>query len=315
MIKTTPISRAFLRRIGVCATAGLLACGGSVSPALSQEAARPSLTAVAIDAADDNRFFTRVGGTVRDDVTYQGLEPGQPHTLAAQLLNMTTQATEGDTEVLSFTPESADGVVSIELPVPPNRTEFNIDYVIALTLYEGDLDVGRLEAATPLVELRDTANPDQTIQVHAIQSISVTAADAEDGDSALPAEGGRILAAVEHVNLVAGYKYTLWGQLLTPSGQSTGIYANVPEYVPEDKNGSLTMEFSVPTGFEGIRLIPAIGLFHQNRVSLNEDGSLTWLPDAPNPVMIASDLSLDAAEQTIDIGIPFEELAASDSQP
>lgn len=287
-----------------------------MQPAASQEdVGAATLTAVAIDAADDNRFFTRVGGVVRDDVTYGGLVAGQPYTLAAQLLNMKTQALEGDVEFMTFTPEAAEGRVSIELPVPQNRTEFNIDYVIVLTLYEGDVDAGNASDATILAELSDTANLEQTIQVHAIQSISVTAADAADKDNALALDGGTIIATVEHVNLVPGYKYTLWGQLLTPSGQSTGLYASVPEYVPKQKNGSLTMEFTVPTGFEGIRLIPAIGLFHQNRVSLNEDGSLTWLPDAPNPVMIASDPSLDAAEQTINIGTAFEDTAPADQQP
>ena len=313
MLGTRSTLRASGRHAGVLAILCALAYASTVQSAASQEdAGAPTLTAVAIDAADDNRFFTRVGGVVRDDVTYGGLNAGQPYTLAAQLLNMTTQALEGDVE---FMPEAAEGRVSIELPVPQNRTEFNIDYVVVLTLYEGDVDEGRTAGATALAELNDTANLEQTIQVHAIQSISVTAADAADGDHALPADGGTIVATVEHVNLVPGYHYTLWGQLLTPSGQSTGLYASVAEYVPEEKNGRLTMEFPVRSGLEGISLIPAIGLFHQNRVTLNEDGSLTWLPDAPNPVMIASDLSLDAAEQTIDIGILFENTAASDQQP
>jgi hypothetical protein len=302
VIPETP--RAFGRRAGACAILGVLAVAG-VGPAASQQAGAVTLEAVAIDAADDNRFFTRVGGTVRDDVTYAGLVPGQTYTLAAQLHNTTTQAVEGEVAVLAFTPEAAEGTVEIELPVPPNRTESNIDYVLVLSLYEGE----------PLAELADLANLDQTIQVHAIQAISVTAADAADGDDALPPEGGTILATVEHVNLVAGYRYTLWGQLLTPSGQSTGVFANVPEYVPEAKDGSLTLEFTVPSGFEGLRLVPTVGLYHQNRVALNEDGSLTWLPDAPSPVMIASDPSLDDPGQTIDIGIPFEELAEGDPQP
>lgn len=304
------------RRAGVLAVLGAIACAGTVQPAASQEdAGAATLTAVAIDAADDNRFFTRVGGTVRDDVTYGGLVAGRPYTLAAQLYNMTTEALEGDARFTTFTPEAADGRIGTELPVPQNRTEFNIDYVVVLTLYEGEVDAASAGGATAVAELNDTADLQQTIQVHAIQRISVTAADAADGDNALPADGGTIRATVEHVNLVPGYKYTLWGQLLTPSGQSTGLYADVAEYVPEEKNGSVTMEFTVPTGFEGLRLVPAIGLFHQNRVALGEDGSLAWLPDAPNPVMIASDPSLDAAEQTIDIGTPFEDTATADQQP
>ena len=305
------------RRAG--AFAALCALAGSPGPAASQEAAEAAtLAAVAVDAADGNRFLTRVGGTVRDDVTDGGLVAGQPCTLAARLLTMTTQAPEGEVALVPFTPEASGGHLSVEVPVPPNRTEANIDYVVVLTLYEGQVDeggAGGAGGATPVAQLSDAADLEQTIQVHAVQGISVRAADAADGDNALPAEGGAIRASVEHVNLVPGYGYTVWGQLLTPSGQSTGLYASVAEYVPEARNGSVAMEFTVPASFEGLRLVPAVGLFHRNRVSLDADGWLTQLPDAPNPVMIASDLSLDAAEQTVDVGTPFEDLAAGDGEP
>lgn len=288
------------------AAAALCAAVLAATSALAQGGA-VTLKGVATDTADDNRFFTRLGGAVRDDVAYAGLTPGQPYTLVAQLHDMTADAPVGEPVLLSFTPDAAEGTVSVELPVPQNRTRFNIDYVVMLALHEGTLDAAAVAGATPLAEAKDTANLDQTIQVHAIQRISVTAADATDGDRQLAPEGGTIRATVAYENLVPGYKYTLWGQLLTPSGQSTGIFASLPEFVPEEKNGSLTMDFTVPEGFDGIRLVPVIGIYHQNRVALHDDGSLTWLPDAPNPVMIASDPGVDAPEQTVNIGTPFEE--------
>lgn len=290
----------------ICAAAIFVPLG----TASAQNGSSVTLSGVAIDTVDDNRFFTRLGGAVRDDVTYAGLTPGQPYTLAAQLHNMTTGEPTGEPVLATFTPEAAEGSTSIELPVPQNRTEFNIDYVVTLKLYEGELDAAAAGAATPLAEASDTGNPEQTIQVHAIQRVTVTAADAADGDKELPAEGGKILATVNHENLVPGYRYTLWGQLLTPSGQSTAIFASIPEFVPEEMNGTAAMEFTVPPGFEGIRLVPVVGIYHQNRVSLGEDGSLAWLPEAPNPVMIASDPSVDAPEQTVNIGTPFEEQPA-----
>lgn len=291
--------------------AAALICAAAVAAAnaaLAQgDGGGVTLSGLAIDTEDDNRFFTRLGGAVRDDVTYAGLTAGQPYTLVAQLHNMTTGELVGEPVAVTFTPEAAEGSTSIELPVPQNRTEFNIDYVVTLKLYEGEVDAAAAAAATPLAEAGDTGNAEQTIQVHAIQRLSVTAADAADGDRELPPEGGTILASVTYENLVPGYHYTLWGQLLTPSGQSTGIFASIPEFVPEEMNGTATMEFAVPEGREGIRLVPVIGIYHQNRVSLGEDGSLTWLPEAPNPVMIASDPAVDDPEQTVNIGTPFED--------
>ena len=183
-------------------------------------------------------------------------------------------------------------------------------------VYEGEVDPpARWQARRPLLEIRGTENLDRTIQVHAIQVISVTAADAVDGDRAIPAKGGTVTAMVEHANLVAGYRYTLSGQLLTPSGQSAGLLSSVAECIRGDNNGSLTMEFSVPTGFEGLRFVPVIGLYHQSRVTLNEDGSVTPIPDAPNPIMIASDLSRDPDVQTVEIGVPFEKALVTDQKP
>lgn len=305
------------RTLGRCAGAlAILCAGGAAAQEAAPESGTVSLTGVAVDAADDNRFFTRLGGEARDDVSYSGLTAGQPYTLSAQLVDLATGEPVGDAVVQSFTPEAAEGTLSVELPVPSNRTDTNIDYVVVTRLFEGELDAAGLEGATALAELNDPESTDRVIQVHAIQSISVTAADAADGDNALPPEGGTILATVEYVNLVEGYSYTIWGQLLTTSGQSTGIFASIPEFVPETKAGTVTLEFEVPDRFDGIRLVPTVGLYHQNRVELNEDGSLSWLPDAPHPIMIASDVSLDAPEQVVEIGTPFEETEeASAAQP
>lgn len=287
---------------------------GGIPPAAAQQDSQNSgtssavtLSGVALDSIDDNRFFTRVGGTVRDTVHYQGLVPGQAYTLAAHLRNLTTDAPVGEPVLVGVTPDSAEGEVSVELPAPENRTESNIPYLVTLALYEGTVGAAQMGGATAIASLDDVANEEQIVEVHAIQSIAVTAADAADGDRTLAAEGGTIEATVTYANLVSGYDYTVWGQLLTASGQSTGIYASVPDYVPADKDGEVTMDFTVPEGFDGLRLIPSVGLYHQNRTALDADGSLTWLKDAPQPVMIASAPDLDVAQRSIAVGVPFDD--------
>lgn len=257
------------------------------------------LKGLALDTADNNRFFTRLGGTVGNALTYTGLAAGETYTASGQLYNLTTKSLVGDAVTTTFTAKSSSGTAKLELPVPQNRTEFNIDYVVVVNLYKGETAKGVVVA-----KLDDLANPSQTIQLHAIQSIQVTATTA-DGGRSLPSNGGKIIAKVNYANMVEGYAYTIWGQLLTPSGQAIGVFANIPEYLPETKAGSVPLEFDVPNGYEGISLVPAIGLYHMKRVEIGKDGNLTWIPGSPMPVMIASDMSVDAPEQTIAIGVPF----------
>ena len=278
---------------------------GSITSVDAQAA--PAMTGVALDALDDNRFFTRTGGTLRDHLTYEGLVPGQPYTLTSELINMTTGERFGDIVTTVFTPGEANGDISIELPVESNLTDFNIDLHVVTKVYDGEIEIADLADIAPVLALEDETTEGRVVQLHAIQGISVTAMDASDGDNQLPPEGGTILAKVEHVNLVEGYAYTLWGQLLTPSGQSSGIYATVAKYVPEEKQGTLEMTFVVPEGFEGLKLMPSVGLYHKKRIVANADGTISWVENAPAPIMIASDINLDVPEKTIRVGVPFEE--------
>lgn len=203
--------------------------------------------------------------------------------------------------------DTRSDVGGIELPVQPNRTEFNIDLHVVTKIHEGDIEVANIADTDPVLALEEETTEGRVVQLHAIQGISVTATDATDGDRQLTAEGGTITAKIEHVNLVEGYAYTLWGQLLTPSGQTSGIYATVAEYIPEEKQGVLEMTFEVPAGFEGLKLLPSVGLYHKKRITPNDDGAISWVENAPAPIMIASDINFDAPDKTIRIGVPFEE--------
>lgn len=289
------------------ALASVLALAGFVHPVMAQDSAI-KLGSTVVEDSDDNRFFMRTGGIARDDVTYDGLTPGQTYTLVAQLFHMGEKQLVGEPAFAKLTPEAASGQTSFLFPVPQNRTRFNIDYAVYLTLYEGKVDASNLAGAKPLAQIRDTESEATVLQVHAIQRVAVTAKDAVDGDRALPGAGGKIVAEVKYENLVEGYAYTLWGELMKTSGQSTGLYASIPEYKPKGKNGTVTMEFTVPEGFEGVELMPSVGLYHKKRVAIGENGILSILPDAPNPVMIASDPNLNVPEKTIAIGTLFENL-------
>lgn len=250
-----------------------------------------------VDAADGNRFFTRLGGTAEDELTYAGLETGVEYTFISRLINVQS-GVKGDPVTTNFTPTATTGTVTVEFEVPPNKTEFNIDYVNEHTLLRGSTELGTITG--------DSSDPTRTIQVHAIQRISIiSVTDAQDGDQRLAGTGGEILVKVKYENMVEGYEYTFWGQLLTQSGQAIGNFASIAHYAPVGKSGEIELRFTVPNGYEGLSLTPSVGVYHKNRVTLAANGYLNWNEGAPNPVMIASDTDLDNPAKTVEVGVPF----------
>lgn len=261
----------------------------------------PSMTGVLVDAADGNRFFTRVGGTAQDRLTYQGLTAGQNYSLESRLV-VVGSGEKSEPVTTNFTAAAATGHLIVEFPVPANKTDFNIDYVSEHVL-------SQIINGTPtpvLSIIGDSRDPARTIQVHSIQRIKITSvADANDGDQRLHPKGGKIIVKLRYENMVEGYAYTIWGQLLTPSGQAIGVFASIPKYAPVKKRGNLMLTFRVPAGFEGLSVIPSVGIYHHSRVTIRKDGYLSWNEGAPNPVMIASDTDLKSRKKTIEVGVPF----------
>lgn len=252
-----------------------------------------------VDAEDENRFFTRLGGEAREDLSISGLDQGKDYILTTVLIDAATKK-EIETVDTPFTAETSDANLSVTLPVARNEGDVNIDYVTRNLLREAGSN-------TVLVEITgDASDPDRAIQVHSIQRVSVISVkDAADGDNRIDAGGGKIDVVVGYENMVEGYAYTVWGQILTPSGQSRGIFAFVLDFKPEKKAGEITLTFDIPAGLDGFSVLPSVGIFHRNRVEILEDGNISWIPGSANPVMIASDTDLKDESRMIEVGVPF----------
>lgn len=277
----------------------LLASAAMTAAMASGALAEITMSGKLVDAEDENRFFTRLGGEARDDLSISGLDQGKDYILTTILIDAAS-GKEIETVDTPFTAETADADLSVTLPVPRNEGDVNIDYVTRTLLREPGSE-------TVLVEMTgDALDPDRAIQVHSIQRVSVISVkDAADGDNRIDGQGGKIEVVVGYENMVEGYAYTIWGQILTPSGQSRGIFASIPEYKPEKKAGEVTLTFDIPAGLDGISVLPSVGIFHQNRVEILEDGNISWIAGAANPVMIASDTDLKDESRMIEVGVPF----------
>lgn len=277
-----------------------LLASAAFSAALSTSVfAEVRMSGVLTDAEDGNRFFTRLGGEANDSLTISGLEEGADYVLVTSLLD----AGSGEKVEVVGTPLTAEGAEAqlvVTLPVPRNEGDLNIDYVTHHLLRR----VGEDEVLAEMTG--DAADPERSIQVHSIQRIHVLSVkDAADGDNRIDGDGGKIEATLRYENMVEGYDYTVWGQLLTPSGQSRGIFAAIPGFAPDTKAGELTLTFDIPPGLDGLSVTPSVGIFHQNRVEIREDGNITWLEGAPTPVMIASHVDLGDESLAVEVGVPF----------
>lgn len=281
------------------ATRTLLASAAMTVAMASGAFAEITISGKLIDAEDENRFFTRLGGEAREELTISGLEQGKDYNLTTVLIDAATKE-EIETVDTPFTAEAPDADLSVTLPVPRNEGEVNIDYVTRNQLREAGSDAVLVEVTG------EASDPDRAIQVHSIQRVSILSVkDAADGDNRIDAEGGKIDVVVGYENMVEGYSYAVWGQILTPSGQSRGIFASLQDFKPEKKAGEVTLTFDIPAGLDGFSVLPSVGIFHQNRVEILEDGNLVWIPGSANPVMIASDTDLKDESRMIEVGVPF----------
>lgn len=282
-----------------CTTRTLIASAAMTAAMASGVLAEITMFGKLVDAEDENRFFTRLGGEAREDLSIGGLDHGKDYILTTVLIDAASKE-EIETVETPFTAKTASANLSVTLTVPRNEGDVNIDYVTLNLLREAGSD-------TVLVETTgDASDPDRAIQVHSIQRVSVISVkDAADGDNRIDAQGGKIDVIVRYENMVEGYAYTVWGQILTPSGQSRGIFASILDFKPETKAGEVTLTFVIPAGLDGISVLPSVGIYHQNRVEILEDGNISWIPGSANPVMIASDTDLKDESRMIEVGVPF----------
>ena len=90
--------------------------------------AEVSLSGILTDVEDGNRFFTRLGGEAQENQTLTGLIEGVDYVLTTALIDAVS-GEEVDSAETSFTAESTEMDLSVNLLVPRNEGDLNIDYM------------------------------------------------------------------------------------------------------------------------------------------------------------------------------------------
>ena len=162
--------------------------------------------------------------TTADDVTTTATEPGKEVTTTTTADDVTTTTTAPGKEVT--TTETA-----------PQKT-------VTTT-------------STPAETTVTTTVPVVT-EVENAPYIGTKATDKADGDKKLEANGGVVIDTIDYVGLKPGEEYTMKGELMEKDKDGnvtpTGIVAETT-FTPEESEGSVDVEFTVPEGYEGKTLV------------------------------------------------------------
>ena len=162
--------------------------------------------------------------TTADDVTTTTTAPGKEVTTTTTAEDVTTTTTEPGKEVT--TTETA-----------PQKT-------VTTT-------------STPAETTVTTTVPVVT-KVENAPYIGTKATDKADGDKKLEANGGEIVDTIDYIGLKPGEEYTMKGELMEKDKDGnvtpTGIVAETT-FTPEESEGSIDVEFTVPEGYEGKTLV------------------------------------------------------------
>ena len=164
----------------------------------------------------------------------------------------TTVTASGTTGTKTVTPEpvettvTASGVTETETVTPKPETETITEKPVTET-----------KTIQPTETVTTTVPVVTEVQENA-PYIGTKATDKLDGDKKLEANGGEIVDTIDYIGLKPGEEYTMKGELMEKDKDGnvtpTGIVAETT-FTPEESEGSIDVEFTVPEGYEGKTLV------------------------------------------------------------
>ena len=202
----------------------------------------------ATDAADGDKLVTGSEVVIADEVSFEGLTPGNTYTLEATLMDAETgePLRTGDgllatdvTATVEFAPEAAEGTQTVELSFDSTNLGGH-----RLVVFEKLLDA----EGTVLAVHEDIEDEGQTVTV---VEIGTTLIDSADGDHMVENGTVTVVDTVEYKGLVAGETYTAHGTIMD---KSTGLaledsdgnpVTSTAEFVAENSEGTVEVVFEL----------------------------------------------------------------------
>ena len=200
----------------------------------------------ATDASDGDKLVTGSEVLIADEVSYEGLTPGESYTLEATLMDSETgeplKTGEGPlasdvTSSVEFVAEAADGVQVVELSFDSAGLGGH-----RLVVFEKLLD----SRGSTLAVHEDIDDEGQSVMAVEIGTVLV---DASDGDHMVENGTVSVVDTVEYKGLVAGETYTAHGTIMDkatgmPLEDSDGNpVTSTAEFVAESSEGAVEVAF------------------------------------------------------------------------
>lgn len=130
-----------------------------------------TMSTKATNKADGSKHLS-ANGTISDEITYAGLQPGRQYTIRGILMNKATGQATSVTASKSFTPTASDG--SVEVDYRPGAAHAGQSVVVFETISD---------SAGEVVSHRDLASAAQTVTIDADKPANVTPATDTDSDT------------------------------------------------------------------------------------------------------------------------------------
>ncbi|MBN9612328.1 MAG: VaFE repeat-containing surface-anchored protein, partial [Actinobacteria bacterium] len=160
-------------------------------------------------------------------------------------LDLRGSTAAGSATVSASVPSSGGTGKILSVPNTPGGTATVADHAQSIVLVAADTHRTAAQAAVQWAAAAPVAVP----------AIGTTLVDAADGDHVLPTGGGRVIDTVAYRNLTPGVQVTLSGELMRKSdGQATGIVGSTT-FTPNQADGTVDVEFTVPAGHAGESLV------------------------------------------------------------
>ncbi|MFK3622005.1 VaFE repeat-containing surface-anchored protein [Corynebacterium hesseae] len=248
------------------------------------------------------------GAQVNDTVTYENLVPGKEYTLFAELISKEDGKTVLGEGEKTFTPESANGEVVVEIIVDESVTK-PVEAAVAfeeLTSVEVN-DKGEETPGT------DPENPNHIAEHKDINDKNQTVPKSGDDESGKPkistnadfangatevVAGAQVNDRVTYENLVPGKEYTLFAELISKEDGKTVLGKGEKTFTPESANGEVVVEIIVD---ESVKepVEAAVAFEELTSVEVNDKGEETPDTDPENPNHIAEHKDINDKNQTV----------------